>query len=315
MNQTSANVPRPDWLHGVIPPLITPFTVDGEVDHAALAKLTGRLIDAGVDALFVLGSSAETAYLTDGDRERIAQTVIDESNGRLPVLVGCIDTTSARVIDQARLAERAGADGIVSCGPFYAINDAHEIREHFRRIHAATSLPLIAYDVPVRTHQKLDGASLVELGVEGTLVGVKDSSGDDVGFRRLVTANRDAGSPLSVLTGHEVVCDALALIGADGFVPGLGNVDPDGYVRLWRATQDGDWQTAGKEQARLADLFNIAFAPSARSADASGIGAFKTAMVTLGVLPSAHMAPPIEPLSGSDVDAVNAVVARWRASE
>lgn len=305
---------RPDWLAGVIPPVVTPFAETGEVDHEALARVAEQQITAGVNALFVLGSSAETAYLTDANREAIARTVVRTSAGRVPVLVGCIDTTAARVAGQARMAERAGADAIVSCGPFYAINDADEVLDHFRRIHSAVALPLVAYDVPVRTHVKLDAQALMTLGSEGTIVGVKDSSGDDVGFRRLVAANRAAGSPLAVLTGHEVVCDAMALIGADGFVPGLGNVDPDGYVRLWNATQKGEWDLARAEQEKLAALFDIAFAPTARSADARGIGAFKTAMVHLGTLPSARMADPVQPLTGPDVDAVTRIVDAWQES-
>lgn len=303
---------RPDWLSGVIPPVITPFTESGAVDHEALARIVEQQITAGVSALFVLGSSAETAYLSDSDREDIAGTVATASNGRVPVLVGCIDTTSSRVIHQVRMAERAGADGVVGCGPFYAINDTGEVLEHFRSIRAATDLPLIAYDVPVRTHVKLAADTLITLASEGTIAGVKDSSGDDVGFRRLVAANRAAGSPLAVLTGHEVVCDAMALIGADGFVPGLGNVDPDGYVRLWNFTQKGDWDAARAEQERLAALFEIAFVPTGRSADARGIGAFKTAMAHLGTLPGAWMAPPVERLSDADARAVISIVDRWR---
>lgn len=273
-----------------------------------------HLIDAGMQGLFALGSSAETAYLTDADRKQVISEVVERSAGRVPVLAGCIDTTAARVIEQGALAHRAGADGIVACPPFYAINDDAEIAAHFRWIRSVVDLPLIAYDVPVRTHAALNPDTLIMLGTEGVIAGVKDSSGDDVGFRRLVRANRDAGCPLALFTGHETVCDALALIGADGLVPGLANVDPAGYRRLWEAATREDWVAAGAEQERLAHLFEITSAAPGRSADARGIGAFKAAMAQLGILSNAQMAPPVQALTEAEAGTVAGIVQAWQDS-
>ena len=138
---------------------------------------------------------------------------------------------------------------------------------------------------------------------------MKDSSGDDVAFRRLVRANRAAGSPLQVSTGHEVMVDGMALLGADGAVPGLANVDPAGYARLWAAAELGDWDVALTEQERLAKLFEIAFVPRGRSGDAGGIGAFKVACWRLGVLESPTMPAPLAGLSDADVAAIDAILA------
>lgn len=295
-------------LHGVIPPVVTPFTTDGRVDPDALASVVEHLIAAGVHGLFALGSTGEVAYLTDEQRRQVAELVVETTAGRVPVIIGCVDFTSARVIDQARLAERAGADAIVATTPVYAINDAAEIGDHFRAIRAAVDLPLFAYDVPVRAHSRPGIDTLLKLADEGVLAGVKDSSGDDVGFRRLVRANRAAGSSLALLTGHELMCDAMLMLGADGMVPGLGNVDPAGYVRLYDAARSGDWDQAVHEQERLADLFEIVFVARDRSADAAGVGAFKAAMVTLGLLPSATMAAPVAALGTEDLAAVARIV-------
>ena len=194
---------------GVIPPVITPFK-DGQIDLDSLDHLVDLLIDAGVNGLFLLGSSAETAYLTDAQRELVVTRVVDRAAGRLPVLVGAIDTTANRVIEHARRAQALGADAIVAACPFYAINDMTEIAEHFTAIRQAVDLPLFAYDVPVRLNgKKLAVDMLVRLGGLGMLDGVKDSSGDDVAFRRLVAANEEAGHPLVLLTGHECVVDGL----------------------------------------------------------------------------------------------------------
>lgn len=299
-------------LHGVIPPVITPFNPDGRIDRVALESLVEHLIDSGVHGLFPLGSTGEVAYLTDDQRREVAATVVQATAGRVPVLIGCIDLTAPRVIEQARIAEQAGADGIVATTPIYAINDAGEIADHFRSIRSSVDLPLVAYDVPVRAHLRPTIDTLLQLAQEHVLVGVKDSSGDDIGFRRLVRANRAAGSPLALLSGHELLCDAMLMIGADGLVPGLSNVDPAGYVRLYDAAQANDWDRALLEQERLADLFEIVFTGPGRSADARGVGAFKAAMVALGLLPTATMAAPVTALDTDHDNAVRRIVLNWQ---
>lgn len=300
-------------LHGVIPPVVTPFTTDGDVDTTALRALTEHLLGQGVHGIFPLGSTGEVAYLTDSQRRLVLETVVETVAGRVPVLGGCIDLTAARVAEQARTAQSAGVDAVVVTTPLYALNDQGETADHFRHVRSAVEVPVLAYDVPVRAHGRPGLDTLIDLALEGVIAGVKDSSGDDVGFRRLLRANRAAGSPLVLFTGHELMCDAMLLLGADGLVPGLGNVDAGGYVRLYDAARAGDFERAVVEQEQLAQLFEIVFAVGARSADARGVGAFKTAMVELGLLPSAAMASPVRVLDHSDQEAVAAVVRQWRS--
>lgn len=227
---------------------------------------------------------------------------------RVPVLVGTPDLTARRVAEQAQRAVAAGADAVVVTAPLYALNDAAEIERHFRLIADAVTVPVFAYNVPVRVHSHLGLAVLMNLARDGVIAGVKDSSGDDVGFRRLVAANRAAGSPLELLTGHEVMCDAMFLLGADGAVPGLANVDPAGYARMWDAAERGDWVAARDEQDRISRLFEIAFVPQGRSGDAGGIGAFKQALASLGVISSGAMPAPMEPLTSADVDGIETIL-------
>lgn len=293
---------------GVVPPVITPLTAEGEVDPHSLDRVVEHLVSAGVDGLFVLGSSGEVAYLTDDQRRTVVERAVAAADGRVPVLAGAIETTSARVIDQARRAVAAGAQAVVATCPFYAKNDADEIADHFRAVAAAVEVPVFAYDVPVRLGGvKLGRDMLVALGAEGVLAGVKDSSGDDVSFRRLVAANEAAGHPLALLTGHECVVDGMLLLGADGVVPGYGNVDPGRYVRLWQASREGRWTEARRIQDEICAGFEIVFAPRGRSADATGIGAFKTVMAAQGTIASNRMAFPVRALEGRDREGVLAI--------
>ena len=293
---------------GIIPPIVTPLNADGTVNFTDLDALVDHLIDAGCAGLFPMGSTGQVAYLTDADRIAIVKAVSKRAAGRVPVLVGAIDLTAARIIESAKALIEAGADAIVATAPVYAINNDAEVADHFRMIAAAISKPLWAYDIPVRVKTKLSPAMLVELGREGVIVGVKDSSGDDVSFRRLIAMNNAAGKPLSLFTGHEVVCDAIGLMGADGVVPGLANVDAAAYVRLWKAAQAGDFKAAVAEQEYLNALFEIVFQATGRSGDAAGVGAFKIAMHEIGLLSTPVMSLPVKPFDAETDEKVRAIV-------
>lgn len=294
-------------FRGIVPPVLTPLTAGGDVDVTSLDRLVRHLVDSGVHGVFVLGSTGEVAYLTDAQRDLVVRTVVRAADGRVPVLGGAIELTTARVVEQARALVAAGVDAVVATAPVYAINDADEIERHLRAVAAAVEVPLFAYDIPVRVRTKLSVELLVRLGTDGVLAGVKDSSGDDVAFRRLVAANAAAGSPLALFTGHEVVVDGMLLLGADGVVPGLGNVDPAGYVRLWDLAQAGKWEDARGEQDRLASLFEIVFQAKGRSGDAAGVGAFKVAVQCQGVIDTATMSFPLEALDGVVADQIEAI--------
>ncbi|WP_433385595.1 dihydrodipicolinate synthase family protein [Micromonospora sp. KLBMP9576] len=291
-------------ITGVVPPVVTPLTEEGTVDVRSLERLVERLLAAGVDGIFALGSSGETVFLTDSQRDQALETIVKTVGGSVPVIAGCIEPTTGRVLDRAEASTKLGAEGLVATAPFYAIVGPHETERHFRSIAAAVQLPLFAYDIPVCVHTKLSTDLLTRLAVEGVLAGVKDSSGDDVAFRQLALAiaERAPGTGFSLLTGHEVVVDAMMLAGAAGCVPGLGNVDPAGYVRLHRACVDGDWDTARREQDRLTRLFRIVDAadPATAAGATRGVGAFKTALALLGVIDSNAVSLPLRPLDADE---------------
>ncbi|MFQ6485143.1 dihydrodipicolinate synthase family protein [Brachybacterium epidermidis] len=298
----------PASLRGVVPPLLTPLTAEGDLDVSSLERLIEHHIDAGVDGLFVLGSSGEVAFFEDAMRDRVLREAVRIIGGRVSVLAGVIDTQTRRVIEHVKRAREIGVDAFVATAPFYAITGPEEVENHFRAIKQAAQLPVFAYDIPVCVHLKLGADILVRLGAEGVIDGVKDSSGDDVSFRRLVSLNKLAGAPLTLLTGHEMVVDGSYLAGADGSVPGLGNVDPAGYVRMDRAAQAGDWDTVQKEQDKLAALFEIVFQPVGKVGPAAGVGAFKTALWLMGILDTNTMSAPMTALEGENVDRIREVL-------
>ena len=295
-------------FRGVIPPVVIPLTADRHLDLEALERTINRMIDAGVDGLFFLGSSGEVAFLTDAQRSHVLQEAVAMVNHRVPVLAGIVDMETMRVIDQAKRASGYGVDAVVATAPFYALGGPKETERHFRAIREHTDLPLFAYDLPVCVHTKLDPSMLVRLGKDGVLQGVKDSSGDDVSFRWLVIENEDAGHPLQLLTGHEVVVDGAYLSGADGSVPGLANVDPVSYVKQWQAFQAGDWETVRTLQDHLARLMFVTRDIRATVGFGAGVGAFKTALWQMGVFNTNQMREPVQPLVGDDVEHIVSVL-------
>lgn len=293
---------------GIVPPIATPLLPSGEVDFESLENLIERLIAEGVSGLFTLGSTGETAYFTDAQRLAIVEATVKVTNGRVPIIAGAIEITSARIAELAQKLADRGADAVVTTAPLYTLNSESEISKHFTSIAKAISVPLWAYDVPVRVHTKLSQRLLISLAQEGVIHGVKDSSGDDVGFRRLIALNNAAGHPLQLLTGHELVVDLMGLAGADGAVPGLANVEAAGYVRLWNAVNQKDWDTARKEQERINQLFEIVFEPKGLSGDATGVGAFKAAMKARGIIAHSNMSPSVQPLEESAIAGIHAIL-------
>lgn len=157
-------------------------------------------------------------------------------------------------------------------------------------------------------HVKLQRQTTVTLAREGAIIGVKDSSGDDGNFRYLLLDLADR-KDIFLMTGSEIVVDNALLMGAHGVVPGIANVDPHGYVRLWNAAQRGDWVAARKEQERLCRLFEIVWVAQGRvSGGASGIGAFKAAMKSLGIIDTALMPRPRAALNDAETGKINDIL-------
>jgi 4-hydroxy-tetrahydrodipicolinate synthase len=300
---------KPRILKGVVPPVCTPFTPDYEVDEKSLRKLLNHLIDGGVHGLFILGSTSEVAYLTDRRRADVIRITMDEVKGRVPVVAGAIDTTTLRVIENVKMAVAAGVEGIVVTAPFYVRTHPAEIENHFRLIKkACPDTPIYAYDIPIAVNGvKLELGTLMSLAKDGVIQGIKDSSGNDAGIRAVVMAVKNAGlKDCVVLTGSELTVDSALAFGADGVIPGIGNIDPVGYVKLYDYVRNGDLAAAKKEQERLFTMFGLVDvgASNRMGRGSSAIGAFKASLELLGIIEDGRTAPPAIPLNDSEIEAI-----------
>jgi 4-hydroxy-tetrahydrodipicolinate synthase len=293
---------------GVVPPVVTPLTASFEVDYGSFTRVIDHLLDAGVHGLFVLGSTSEVVFHDEATRRRILEHAVKQVSGRVPIFAGVIDPATDRVIGHSKAAQSAGADAVVVTAPFYARTSQPEIVDHFRYVRDALDIPVIAYDIPVCVHTKLERQTTVTLAKEGTIAGLKDSSGDD-GNTRYVLADTAHLPDFFCMTGSEIVVDSVLAMGAHGVVPGLGNVDPHGYVRLWNLCQAGDFVAARKEQERLCQLFEMVRVSLGRtSAGSAGVGAFKTAMRRLGVIDTNIMARPQRSLNDQEAATIDGIL-------
>jgi 4-hydroxy-tetrahydrodipicolinate synthase len=226
----------------------------------------------------------------------------------VPIFVGVIDPTTDRVINHSKIAKSAGADAIVATAPFYARTSQPEVIDHFRYLKDAIDIPIVAYDIPVCVHIKLDRKTTVTLAKEGTVAGLKDSSGDD-GNLRYVLKDMAGDANFFGMTGSEIMVDTALAMGAHGVVPGIANVDPHGYVKMWNLMQAGKHAEARAEQERLLKLFEIVWISLGRtSAGSAGVGAFKTAMRSLGIIANNTMARPQRRLNAEETAKVDAIL-------
>jgi 4-hydroxy-tetrahydrodipicolinate synthase len=296
-------------LHGIIPPVCTPLTEEFEVDVASLERLVAFLLESGVHGLFALGTTSETALLTDRQRATAIETVVRGAGGRVPVIAGVIDAATAACVEHARVAQRLGVDGLVLTAPFYVRPGQGEIVAHFRAVRAAVDLPILAYDIPSAVPTKLERATVLAMAEEGLIVGLKDSSGDETNFRALLAETRQRPS-FAAFTGAELLVDAALAAGARGAVPGLGNVDPAGFVRVYDAVRAGELAAARAEQERIVRLFSIIrAAPGRMGATAAFLGGFKSALMLRGVIATNVVGRPLTRYDAAETERVRAILA------
>lgn len=266
-------------LRGVLPPLITPLHDDQTLDEAAFRRQLRRCLDAGCTGVFVNGSSGEGPWLTSEQRRRAVELAVGEGT---VVLAGVMLPGTSMTLEAAADAERARAHAVVVAAPYYFAAGESTIVRHIESVAAAVSVPVILYNIPQCTHNPLTAAVVAELAANPRVVGIKDSSGDMALFTSHLALRERHG--FRVLQGAEQAMGESLRLGADGLVPGLGNVAPDVFVRLVRAVRDGDQAAARSAEQTIQELQRIySIAPT--------FAAMKAAVSVLGDCPRTTAAP------------------------
>lgn len=276
-------------LRGIVPPCVTPLHADETVDEAGLERQLNRLIEAGVHGLFFLGSTGEQPALRDSERRKALQVARRVVAGRVPVICGTMASSTARAIENIRMAEEEGADAVAVTPPhYYPSRGPEEQMAHYRACAAATGLPVVIYNIPSTTKVMLSAETMAEITSLPSVIGVKDSSGDYshvLKLIRLVKSQEGKG----VLVGVPPIAAAAILQGADGSVPGIANIDPWSLVALYKAASSGDLAALPPLLARVGQLMEMLTA-------GTPLVCIKTALELLGIC-QAHATMPFRPLS------------------
>jgi 4-hydroxy-tetrahydrodipicolinate synthase len=226
---------------GVYPAVTTQFKADQSVDLEATAAHTEHLIRAGVHGLIMLGSVGENTALEPAEKRAVLATAIEAVQGRVPVLSGVAENSTAGACRFAADAQAAGADGLMVLPAMIYKTDRRETIAHFRAVARATDLPIMCYNNPVSYGTDLTPEMFAELADEPTLVAIKESS-DDV--RRITDLVNLVGERYVLFCGVDDLILEAALLGVSGWVAGLVNAFPEESVRLWDLAAAGRWAEA-----------------------------------------------------------------------
>jgi 4-hydroxy-tetrahydrodipicolinate synthase len=227
-------------------PHITPFKRDGEIDEEALRACIRFWLQGGVSGLVPCGSNGEAPYLSREERKKVIEIVMDEANGKVPVVAGTGSTSTWETIQFTKDAKDLGVDAALVVTPFYFKLSNKEMYEHYKAVLEAIDLPIILYSVPKFTSYDLDLTVISRLASEyENVVGVKDSGGS---IGRITEIIRLVGDNISVLAGTADVTLPTLTLGGKGAVIAVANVIPKLCSSLYKAFRKGDYVEAGKLQ-------------------------------------------------------------------
>lgn len=225
---------------GIIPPMITPLTARDTLDLAGLERLVERLVGGGVSGIFALGTTGEAPSLSHRLRRELVEHTCRLVAGRVPVLVGITDTSLVESAQLARNAADCGADAVVTSAPFYFPAGQPELREFIEELLPELPLPLMLYNMPTLTKTSFSREVVTWALGQEKIVGLKDSSGDLVYFRKMRHLAAATRPDWSFLVGPEELLAETVLLGGDGGINGGANLHPALYVETYEAAKAGD---------------------------------------------------------------------------
>jgi 4-hydroxy-tetrahydrodipicolinate synthase len=282
---------------GVGTALVTPFTKSGELDDAAVRRLARRQIDAGIHFLCPCGTTGESPTLTDAERLRIVEIVVEEAGGKVPVLAGAGGYDTRELIQAAAEMARRGASGFLSVTPYYNKPTQEGLYQHYRAFAESTPLPIVVYNVPGRTGVNVEVATLARLAQIPNIVGVKEASGN---VPQMCEICRAVPEDFLVLSGDDALTLPLMAIGGHGIISVASNEIPADMVRMVEAAERNDFAAARKVHARMLPLMSVNFIES-------NPGPVKAAMAAMGLIEETYRLPMVPPKAESKQQIVQVV--------
>ena len=226
---------------GVFPAVTTQFTEGEALDLVATARHLEVLLDSGISGLVVCGSLGENQTLDPAEKRSVVANAVRVAGGRVPVVAGVAEATTAAAVSYARDCARLGAAGFMVMPPMVYRADAAEAAGFFRAVASATDLPWMLYNNPLAYTVDVTPTQLVEYADIPNLVAIKESSGDP---RRVTEIRLALGDRLAIFAGVDDLILEASVLGIDGWVAGSGLAFPRENQRLWELTRSGRWDEA-----------------------------------------------------------------------
>ncbi|HLQ43258.1 MAG TPA: 4-hydroxy-tetrahydrodipicolinate synthase [Planctomycetaceae bacterium] len=233
---------------GLTVALVTPFK-QGLIDEAALRKLVDWQVEQGTDVICPVGTTGESPTLTHDEHKRVISIVCEQARGRIKVVAGTGSNCTVEAIELTRFAQKAGADGALSVGPYYNKPTMEGFYLHFKAIAEACDLPIILYNIPGRTAKNIEPETIARIGELPSVVAVKESTGSmDQASQILALSN------LTLLSGDDSLTLPLLALGGRGVVSVVGNIVPKDVKALLAAFEKGDLASAQSWHRKLFPL-------------------------------------------------------------
>ena len=246
---------REPVFRGAATALVTPFTPTGEVNYEKLGELLEFQIAEGIDAVVILGTTGESPTLPTEEHMEVIAKSVEFVHGRIPVIAGAGSNSTAEAIDQTRRSEDVGADAILSVTPYYNKTTQKGLVAHFAAIAAATSLPIIMYNVPSRTGLNISPEAAAEMSRIENLAGIKECNIEQIGtMKSLVEPD------FQFYTGEDAQVIPMLAWGGLGVISVMSNVIPRDTHELCAKWFAGDLEGARQVQIRTLPLIKALFA-------------------------------------------------------
>jgi 4-hydroxy-tetrahydrodipicolinate synthase len=237
----------PGRFGAVLTAMVTPFDDEGNLDLDGAARLARWLVDNGNDGLVVAGTTGESPVLSDSEKADLWRAVSEAVTA--PVIAGSGTYDTAHSIKLSKVAADAGAAGILAVTPYYSRPSQAGLESHFRAVAAATDLPVMLYDIPIRSGRKIAHEVIVRLARDvSNITAVKDAAGDPAAAARLLA---EAPSQLELYSGDDALTLPLMAVGASGVVSVAGHWTAHLQSQMFTAFSKGDVDEARRINARL----------------------------------------------------------------
>jgi 4-hydroxy-tetrahydrodipicolinate synthase len=243
-------------LEGVFTALITPFTSDGSIDEQSLRKLVDFQMNEGISGLLPMGTTGESPTLSHEEHIRVIEIVIDQAEGRVPVIAGSGSNSTQEAVDITLQAMESGADASLQVAPYYNKPSQEGFYRHFTTVADKVDIPIIVYNIPGRTGKNIENSTMLRIAEHPNIIGVKEASGNINQMMDLILAKPD---DFIVLSGDDNLSLPLTLLGGKGVVSVASNYTPGKMMEMINAALAGEVEKARSIHYELLPFFRGLF--------------------------------------------------------